>query len=76
MQLTRSFASIPISPSNETVMQVRDFIKPFKEQIIKDWCVQFWSKAVRFGTSRYSQEELESVQNRTAKYVIRNYNYC
>ena len=31
------------------LQQVHEFIKTLNEQFIKDWCVQSWSKAVRFG---------------------------
>ena len=50
IQLTRSFASIRISSSDEImIQQVRKF-NTLKEQLIKDWCVQSLSKAARFGT--------------------------
>ena len=70
IQLTRFFASISILPSNEIMLQqVREFIKASNEQLIKGWCVQSWNKAVRFGTPRCSQVELESVQKRTVIFV-------
>ena len=51
-------------------------MKTLKEQLIKDWCVQSWGKVVRFGTTRCSREEVESVQRRADRFVIGNYNYC
>ena len=63
-------ASIPISHSNEIMLQgVLEFIKTLKKQLLKDWCAQTWSKAVRFGTPGCSQEELESVQKCGARFV-------
>ena len=55
--------------------QVREFIKILKEQLIKDWCVQSWRKAVRFGTPVCRQEEQESAQKRAARFVTGNYSY-
>ena len=66
----RVFSSTPISPSNEIMLQqVREFIKTLKEQLIKDWCAQSWSKAVRFKTTICSQAELERVQKCAARFV-------
>ena len=47
-----------------------------KEQLINDWCVQFWSKTVRFETPMCSHGELESVQKRAARFVTEIYNHC
>ena len=50
-------------------------------QLIKDWCAQPWIMAVRFGTITppppgvVLQEELETVQKRTARFVTDNYSY-
>ena len=53
--------SIPISHSNEIMLQrVRDFINMLKEALIKDWCIQSWRKAVRFGTQGVVRKKLES----------------
>ena len=52
-----------------------------KRQLIKEWCAQSWIMAVRFGTPPPApprivlQEELESVQKRTARFVTGYYNY-
>ena len=59
-----------ILSSNEILLQkVREFIKTLKEQLIKECRVQSLSKAVRLGTPSYSQEELERVQKRAARFV-------
>ena len=51
-------------------------MKTLKEQVIKEWCVQSWSEAVRFGTPVCNRGELESAQKRAARFVTGNYNYC
>ena len=53
IQLTRSFASIPLASTR--------IYRDIKEQLIKDWCVQSWSKAVKFWIPSCSQDELDSV---------------
>ena len=57
----KEIVSIPISPSNEILpQQVREFIKTLKEELIKDWCVQSWSKQLSLGPqgSRLSRASL------------------
>ena len=58
------------------LQQVHEFIKKLKERLKKEWCLQSWSKEVRFGAPRCSQEEIESGQKRIAWFVTENYKYC
>ena len=49
-----------------------------KNQLIKDWCVESWNMEVLFGIlirTKGNQEELEKVQNRSARFVTRNYTF-
>ena len=44
-------------------------------QLIKYWCAQSWSMAVRFGTPRWSSGRIRKRAKACARFVTRNYNY-
>ena len=74
--ITRSFASIPISPSNEYASANTRIHQDIKGGADKGLVRPFLSEAVRFRTPRCGQEEMESVEKRAPRFVAGNYNNC